>query len=115
VARVILAGPSEPLDVGRRTSVVPASLRRAVIMRDRHCRFPGCDRPPAWTDCHHIVHWALGGRTALSNLVLLCRRHHRAVHATGRFKLELADGRLVFSRPDGSRLEERAPPRRLRR
>jgi hypothetical protein len=115
VARVILAGPSEPLDVGRRTPVVPASLRRAVVIRDRHCRFPGCDRPPAWTDCHHIAHWARGGTTALANLVLLCRRHHRAVHAPGGFRLELADGRPVFHRPDGSRLEERAPPQRLRR
>src|SRR5687768_18494245 len=63
--RVVLAGRSEPLDVGRRTSVVPPSMRRAVIVRDRHCRFPGCGRPHTWCDAHHVVHWADGGATAL--------------------------------------------------
>jgi hypothetical protein len=111
VSRVITRGPSEPLDIGRRTQVVPAALRRAVIIRDRHCRFPGCDRPPSWGDAHHIAHWADGGLTALSNLVLLCRRHHRMVHAPGGFRLALEDGRPVFRRPDGSLLlEDRAPP-----
>jgi hypothetical protein len=80
VSRVIVGPTSEPLDVGRRTPVVPASLRRALVVRDGGCRFDACDRPAAWTDAHHIVHWADGGPTSLSNLVLLCRRHHRAVH-----------------------------------
>jgi hypothetical protein len=115
VMRVVLAGPSEPLEVGRRTAVIPASLRRAVIVRDQHCRFPGCDRPHAWCDAHHAVHWADGGATDLGNLLLLCRRHHRMVHRGG-FRLELRDGRPVFRRPDGSELErgsaptDRAPP-----
>jgi Domain of unknown function (DUF222)/HNH endonuclease len=111
VMRVVLSGGSEPLDVGRRTPVVPAGLRRAVIVRDRHCRFPGCDRPQSWCDAHHVRHWADGGPTALSNLVLLCRRHHGMVHRVGGFRLELLDGRPVFRRPDGSILEDdRAPP-----
>jgi len=110
VQRVVMAGRSEPLDVGRRTPVVSPALRRAVIMRDRRCRFPGCDRPHTWCDAHHVVHWADGGPTALPNLVLLCRRHHRMVHRPGGFGLELEDGRPVFRRPDGSMLEERAPP-----
>jgi hypothetical protein len=110
VMRVVMAGRSEPLDVGRRTSVVPPAVRRAVIVRDRGCRFPGCDRPQAWCDAHHVVHWADGGRTALQNLVLLCRRHHGMVHRTGGFGLELFEGRPVFRRPDGSILEDRAPP-----
>ena len=59
---------------------------------------------------HHVVHWADGGPTALPNLVLLCRRHHRLVHRAGSFRLELLDGRPVFRRPDGSILEDRAPP-----
>jgi hypothetical protein len=111
--RVVLSARSEPLDVGRRTKVVPPSMRRAVIVRDRTCRFPGCDRPHPWCDAHHIVHWADGGPTAASNLVLLCRRHHRLVHrGSGGFTLELDDGgRPVFRRPDGSVLaEDRAPP-----
>ena len=108
--RVVLSGRSEPLDVGRRTPVVPPSIRRAVIVRDRGCRFPGCDRPHTWCDAHHVVHWADGGPTAVANLTLLCRRHHRMIHG-GRFRLELSDGRAVFRRPDGSILEKhRAPP-----
>lgn len=110
VMRVVLSGLSEPLDVGRRTKIVPPSMRRAVIVRDRTCRFPGCDRPHTWCDAHHIVHWADGGPTAASNLLLLCRRHHRLIHRAGGFRLELEDDRAVFRRPDGSRLEDRAPP-----
>jgi len=104
ITRVVMAGPSEPLDVGRRTSVVSPAMRRAVIVRDRHCRFPGCDRPHTWCDAHHVVHWANGGPTALPNLLLLCRRHHRMVHQPGGFRLELVDGRPVFRRPDGMAL-----------
>jgi hypothetical protein len=110
ISRVLVRGRSEPLDVGRRTPVVPAPLRRAVVLRDHHCRFPGCDRPQAWCDAHHIVHWADGGATALSNLVLLCRPHHRLLHGTDRFRVELAHGRPLFRRSDGSILEDRAPP-----
>jgi len=107
---VVMAGPSEPLDVGRRTPVVSPAMRRAVIVRDRVCRFPRCDRPHTWCDAPHVVHWADGGRTAVSNLVLLCRRHHRLVHERGGFRLNLEAGRPVFRRPDGSILEGRAPP-----
>jgi hypothetical protein len=104
ITRVVMAGPSEPLDVGRRTPVISPAMRRAVILRDGHCRFPGCDRPHTWCDAHHVVHWAEGGPTALPNLLLLCRRHHRMVHQPGGFRLELVDGRPVFRRPDGMAL-----------
>ena len=110
VMRVLLSGRSEPLDVGRRTPVVSPAIRRAVIVRDRHCRFPGCDRPQTWCDAHHVVHWADGGETSFPNLLLLCRRHHRLVHERGGFRLEVLDGRPMFARPDGSLLEDRAPP-----
>jgi len=114
IRRVVMAGTSEPLDVGRRTPIVSPAMRRAVIVRDRHCRFPGCDRPHTWCDAHHVVHWAEGGPTAVPDLLLLCRRHHRMVHWRGGFRLELEDGRPVFRRPDGSvlgsKLGERAPP-----
>jgi Domain of unknown function (DUF222)/HNH endonuclease len=63
--------------------VVPGSLRRALVARDRGCRFPGCDMPAAWTDAHHIRHWADGGPTKLWNLILMCRRHHRLLHEGG--------------------------------
>ena len=106
IRRVVMAGTSEPLDVGRATPVVPAAIRRAVVARDRHCRFPGCDRPRGWCDAHHVVHWADGGATALTNLVLLCRRHHGSVHAGG-FGLEMVAGVPVFDAP--GRLDPRRP------
>lgn len=108
VSRVITMGASEPLDVGRRTSVVPPGMRRALVVRDRGCRFPGCGRPQAWCDAHHVSHWADGGETALRNLVLLCRPHHRAVH--GDFRVTVLEGQPVFARSDGTTLEDRAPP-----
>jgi hypothetical protein len=110
IMRVVMSGTSQPLDVGRRTPVIPPPMRRAVMVRDRHCRFPGCDRPQTWCDAHHVVHWADGGPTALPNLLLLCRRHHRLIHQRGSFRLELLEGRAVFRRTDGSLLEDRAPP-----
>jgi hypothetical protein len=108
VSRVITNGPSQPIELGRSTKVVPPSLRRAVTVRDRGCRFPGCGRPPGWCDAHHVRHWADGGETSLDNLVLLCRPHHRAIHRG--FRIEMVEGRPVFTRPDGNRLEDRAPP-----
>jgi uncharacterized protein DUF222/HNH endonuclease len=110
VGRVVLGPRSEPLDVGRRTPVVPGALRRAVVVRDGGCRFPGCDRPQSWCDAHHVVHWADGGSTSLANLILLCRPHHRLVH--GGFGLEVIDDRFVFRRADGTILDDQAPPRR---
>ena len=72
----------EPLSVGRKTRTIPPALRRALLARDHGCRFPGCDNS-VYVDAHHIQHWALGGETALANLLLLCRRHHRLVHEGG--------------------------------
>jgi hypothetical protein len=108
VSRVITRGASEPLELGRRTKVVPAPLRRAVAVRDRGCRFPACERPPGWCDAHHVRHWADGGETSLANLVLLCRPHHRAIHRG--FRVEMVDGRPAFARPDGTPIDDRAPP-----
>ena len=89
----------ELLDVGRRTRTISPALRRALAARDRQCRFPGCQNRRC--DAHHLEHWAAGGATALDNLVLLCRRHHRAVHEEG-FRVTLdTDGDVQFVRPDG--------------
>jgi hypothetical protein len=110
IRRVVMAGPSEPLDVGRKTPVWPPAIRAAVIARDKHCRFPGCDRPARWCQIHHVRHWTRGGRTCVGNGILLCTRHHDMVHPPGRFRLDLEDGRPVFRRPDGSVIEDRAPP-----
>ena len=83
MTRVELGLDSEILSVGRATRVIPAPMRRALILRDRHCQFPGCDRPARWSDGHHLRHWTDGGPTVLVNLALLCRRCHRRVHEGG--------------------------------
>ena len=96
------------LDVGRKTRTIPPALRRALEARDRGCRFPGCGL--RFTDAHHVRHWADGGPTRLENLVLLCRRHHRAVHEEG-FRVELAAGdRANFYDKRGLPIPEMAPP-----
>ena len=87
-----------PLSVGRATRTVPAHIRTALHLRDQGCRFPGCDRPPAWTDGHHVIHWSDGGPTELENLVSLCRPHHRAVHEQG-WRIHIADGIAVVDPP----------------
>ena len=91
------------LDVGRKTRTVPPSIRRALEARERNCQFPGCTARRC--DAHHIEHWIDGGGTSLDNLVLLCRRHHRAVHE-GSFELiRHDDGRVTCLRPNGNVLE----------
>ena len=90
----------EVLDAGRRTRTVPTALRRALQDRDRNqCQFPGCESRHC--DAHHVVHWADGGETRLSNLVSCCRFHHRALHEEGFRVVATDDGRFQFLRPDG--------------
>jgi hypothetical protein len=62
----VLSGPSQVLDLGRERRLITGPLRRALVLRDRGCAFPGCDRPPRWCDAHHITHWANGGPTNLN-------------------------------------------------
>jgi hypothetical protein len=82
MSRVLLAD-STVIDVGRATRVVSAPTRRALRVRDKGCRYPGCDRQVDWSSPHHIIHWARGGPGNLPNLVLLCHYHHRLVHEGG--------------------------------
>lgn len=77
---MVLGSRSEPLDVGREQRLVKDGLRTAVVTRDRHCTFPGCDRPPGFCEVHHVLAWYLGGETSLLNSALLCDRHHTIVH-----------------------------------
>ena len=87
------------VEVGARTRTIPPAIRRALHHRDRGCRFPGCGVRVG--QGHHIRHWAQGGPTTLSNLALLCRRHHRAVHEEGYGVERLGDGELQFRDPNG--------------
>jgi 5-methylcytosine-specific restriction endonuclease McrA len=96
------------VEIGARTRTIPPALRRALLHRDRACRFPGCGSRLG--QGHHIRHWAQGGPTTLGNLVLLCRRHHRAVHEDGYRVVRAMDGPLQFTRPDGRTLPDVAPP-----
>ena len=92
------------LEAGSRTRTIPPALRRALQHRDQECRFPGCHS--RYVQGHHIHHWAHGGPTTLSNLVLLCRRHHRAVHEEGYRLHQTTTGALDFRRPDGRAIPE---------
>jgi 5-methylcytosine-specific restriction endonuclease McrA len=95
------------VEIGARTRTIPSALRRALHHRDHGCRFPGCGLPLG--QGHHIRHWAQGGPTTLSNLAMLCRRHHRAVHEEGYQVERQPDGELRFRRPDGRPLPD-VPP-----
>jgi hypothetical protein len=88
----------QPLSIGRKSRTIPPALRRALRVRDRGCRFPGCTHT-AFIDGHHVKHWADGGETSLGNLVLLCRRHHRMVHEGGYGCERKANGDFVFTDP----------------
>jgi len=94
VTRIVLGPHSQPLDVGRATRVVSAGMRRALIVRDRTCQYPGCTVPGQWCDAHHRKHWALGGDTALHNLILLCAFHHTRLHLAGEWIMSHTDGRV---------------------
>jgi hypothetical protein len=106
---IVLNGAGQPLDVGRATRTVPDGLRRAVAARDRGCAHPGCDRRPSWCEVHHIHEWELGGETKLSNLVMLCRAHHRQIHFT-EWIVRIRDGLPEFLPP--SWIDPHRTPRR---
>src|SRR5260370_40584918 len=76
IAGVVFGRDSVVVDVGRAARVVSGATRRALNARDQHCRWPGCERTASWSAAHHLVHWIQGGATDLTNLILLCHRHH---------------------------------------
>jgi hypothetical protein len=105
VSRVITSGRSEPLDVGRATRSVSPAIAKAVITRDRCCRYEGCTAPPWACDVHHREPWARGGSTAVHNTGLLCWFHHELVHRLGAENLRVTiDGRWRIERPQRSEL-----------
>jgi hypothetical protein len=96
---MVLGGDGQILDVGQARRLFTGPLRRALVVRDGGCAFPGCDRPPRWCDAHHIRAWTAGGRTALNNGVLLCGFHHRLIHR-GEWEVRLGvDGMPEFIPP----------------
>jgi hypothetical protein len=96
---VLGGAPTQPLEAGRTSRVVQPAQRIALAVRDGGWVFPGCDRPLAWCEAHHVRHWVHGGPTDLANLVLLCRAQHRAVHEGGWRLTRQPDGRLTATPP----------------
>jgi HNH endonuclease len=114
LAPALARSPSLPLDIGAATETIPVHLRRAVTARDEHCRFPGCEQPPAACHPHHIIPRAEGGPTSLGNLLLLCTFHHLiAVHRWG-WQITLhPDATVTATSPDRTRtLHSHGPPSR---
>jgi Domain of unknown function (DUF222) len=101
IHRVITTGRSSILAYGTTTRTVPANLFNALVIRDRHCRFPGCDRPPDWTEAHHLRWVTHGGPTTLDNLTLQCSRHHHLLHTPGWHAKLLPDNTLEVTDPRG--------------
>lgn len=104
----VLGAEGQVLDVGRAHRLVTPAIWLALVLRDRHCAFPGCTRPPLACDAHHVVHWADGGATSLDNMVLLCRRHHVLTHQSPwTVHLDPATGRAVWTPPPRQDLRDR--------
>lgn len=98
----VLGSRGEILDVGRAQRLVTTAIWLALVLRDRHCVFPGCRRAPIACDAHHVVHWADGGPTRLDNLALLCRAHHTMIHNSGwRIRINPHDRLAEFKPPPG--------------
>src|SRR5262249_58837769 len=100
------------LDYGRSTRSIPNSLFQALVIRDERCRWPGCDRPATWCDGHHVQRFTDGGPTTITNLVLLCRRHHRRLHQPGMHAKLLPDATFEVTDPNGL-VRTSHPPSRL--
>jgi hypothetical protein len=106
VTRILLGSDSQVIDVGRSKRVMSPAQRRALQVRDKGCRWPGCDRPASYTSAHHLVHWVKGGPTDLDNLALLCLRHHWLVHE-GKWQLIKTDEGEMIAVPPQFDLFER--------
>jgi hypothetical protein len=101
---MMLGSSGEPLDVGRRHRLVTFAIWLALIARDKHCAFPGCRRPPVACDAHHVTHWVDGGKTALRELVMLCRAHHTIIHSTDwQVRINKVTGLPEFKPPPSGR------------
>jgi hypothetical protein len=111
IHRVITDGLGSILDYGRSTRTIPAAVYTSLVLRDWGCRFPGCDRPAEWCEGHHVQHWEDGGPTNLSNLVLLCSKHHHVVHLRG-WHIRLDPTGTVEVTDPGGRRRTSDPPGR---
>jgi Domain of unknown function (DUF222)/HNH endonuclease len=113
IHRVIADGVGSILDYGRSTRTIPPAVYTPLVLRDWGCRFPGCDRPADWCEGHHVWHWEDGGPTNLSNLVLLCAKHHHVVHLKGWHLRIDPSGTVEVTEPTG-RVRTSDPPGQAR-
>ncbi|WP_164520360.1 HNH endonuclease signature motif containing protein [Specibacter cremeus] len=95
---IVMGSTGAVLDVGRRQRLVTANIRRALIARDGGCAFPDCDRPPQWTEAHHVVPWSEGGPTSVANCCLVCGYHHHLLHRTD-WTVQMINGIPWFTAP----------------
>ena len=102
ISRAVLNTAGEPLDVGRASHTWPIAIRKAIVVRDHHCRWPGCELPAPWSDVHHFRHWEHGGETSVANGLLLCRRHHTFLHQRPDWQFMFEDQQFRAYRPDGT-------------
>ena len=112
VIPAVLGGESHVLDVGRHQRLATTAIWKALVVRDHHCRFPGCTRPPLMCHAHHLTHWIDGGPTSLANMILLCGHHHRLIHS-GPWQIQVtAPGTFEFIAPTTTARHKtgRAPP-----
>ncbi|WP_433026588.1 DUF222 domain-containing protein [Actinomycetospora sp. CA-053990] len=115
IVPMVLGAKSEPLDIGRRSRLIPDAMRRALTFRDGGCAFPGCTRRPRRCHAHHVEHWAADeGPTCLENLTLLCRHHHQVIHH-GHWTVQMIDGLPWFTPPRWVDPERRPRPGGQRR
>ena len=112
ISRIVMSAAGEILDAGRATRTFTAAQVRAIVARDRHCIWPGCDTPAAWCDAHHIHHWADGGVTSVENGALLCGRHHDRVHLYGHAIARIVNGGYTVDLRAGSDARWRGPRNR---
>jgi hypothetical protein len=104
------ASKSVILDVGISASI-PGAIRRAVQLRARHCEWPGCRKPLAWCDIHHLRHQADGGPTSVTQCVALCQYHHDVcIHRQGWRLVLHPDGTTTAFGPQGQVLHSHGPP-----
>jgi hypothetical protein len=105
IITVVEDAKGNPLSAGRKTRVVSPPMKRALLGRDKHCRFPGCSHDK-WLDAHHVMHWADGGETSMDNTLLLCATHHRVLHEGGFTIQKNFAGDWYFRNGDGKALPQ---------
>jgi hypothetical protein len=99
IVPAVLGGSSAVLDLGRERRLFSRAQRVAMVLRDKGCRAEGCDRPPSWTEAHHLTKpWSEGGKTDLNDGILLCGHHHRLAHRPDYHHHRLPNGDIRFTR-----------------